>query len=68
VVEGFAPVAIARADVVGVEERPEGVVVRGRGGAAVLVPRDVEGYERARAILSGWVPGAHGVPAGQEPR
>ena len=54
VVEGFAPVAIARADVSAVEERAEGVVVRARGGATVLVPREVEGYERARAILAGW--------------
>lgn len=53
-VDGFAPVAIPRADVVGVEERPAGLVVRGRGGASLLVPRELEGYERARARLAGW--------------
>ena len=55
-VEGFAPVAIPRGDVASVEERAEGVLVRGRSGTAVLVPREVEGYDRARAILAGWDP------------
>lgn len=55
VVEGYAPVAIPRAQVVAVEERPTGLVVRGRGGATLLVPREVDGYERARARLASWV-------------
>jgi hypothetical protein len=54
-VDGFATIAIARAEVSGVEERPAGLVVRGAGGVALLVPREVEGYERARALLAGWV-------------
>jgi hypothetical protein len=53
-VEGFASTSIARADVVAVEEVAAGVVVRGRDGGAVIVPREVEGYERARALLAGW--------------
>jgi hypothetical protein len=55
-VAGAAPVRIARADVEAVEERAAGIVVRGRGGAALLVPRDVEGYDRAREALAAWRP------------
>jgi hypothetical protein len=55
-VAGFRPVSIARADVEAVEERAEGLVVRGRDGATLLVPRDVEGYARAREALLGWRP------------
>jgi len=55
-VDGFAPVRIARADVEAVAELPEGLVVRGRGGAALLVPRDLEGYARLRSALAGWTP------------
>ncbi len=54
-VAGVAPVRIARADVAAVEERPEGIVVRGRSGAALLVPRDLDGYTRAREALARWV-------------
>jgi len=57
-VAGVPPVRIARADVAGVEERPEGLVVRGRSGAALLVPRDVDGFARAREALARWAPGA----------
>jgi hypothetical protein len=53
-VEGFPPIAIARADVSGVEERSAGLVVRGRGGASLLVPREIDGYDRARARLAEW--------------
>jgi hypothetical protein len=54
VVEGFAPLTLPRAQVVAVEERPAGLVVRGHGGASLLVPREVDGYERARARLASW--------------
>jgi hypothetical protein len=54
VVEGFPAVAVARADVVAVEERPAGVVVTGRAGETLLVPREVEGYDRARALVAAW--------------
>jgi hypothetical protein len=56
-VAGVAPVRIARAEVASVEERPEGLVVRGRSGAALLVPREIDGYARARQALVGWAPG-----------
>jgi hypothetical protein len=55
VVDGFPPIRIARAEVVSVEERPAGVVVRSRDGASLLVPRELEGYERARDVLAGWL-------------
>jgi hypothetical protein len=55
-VDGFPPIAIARAEVSGVEERPTGLVVRGARGAALLVPREVEGYERVRALVAAWAP------------
>lgn len=54
VVEGFPPIAIPRAEVVAVEEQAAGIVVRARGGASLLVPREVGGYDRARALLAGW--------------
>ncbi len=63
-VAGFPPIRIARADVAAVDERGAGLVVRGRGGASLLVPREIEGYERARALLAAWAappnPGAAG--------
>lgn len=55
-VVGAAPLRIARAEVTAVEERPEGLVVRGRSGAALLVPRDLDGYPRAREALARWTP------------
>jgi len=59
VVEGFPPVRIPRAEVRSVEESAAGVVVRSRGGATLLVPRELDGYERARATLAEWA-----APAG----
>lgn len=56
VVDGFPPVRIGRAEVAAVDERPGGLVVRGRGGASILVPREVEGYDRARSLLASWAP------------
>jgi hypothetical protein len=55
-VEGFPPIAIGRGEVAAVEERSAGLVVRSRGGASLLVPREVEGYERVRARLADWAP------------
>jgi hypothetical protein len=37
-----------------VEERAEGVVVRDRSGRSLLVPRELEGYERVRGLVSAW--------------
>jgi hypothetical protein len=62
-VSGFAPVRIARADVESIGERADGVVVRGRGGAALLVPREIDGYARLREALAGWAPTAGGAGA-----
>jgi hypothetical protein len=53
-VSGFPGIRIAREDVAAVEERGAGLVVRDRGGRALLVPREVEGYERVRALLAAW--------------
>jgi hypothetical protein len=53
-VSGFPPARIARAEVAGVEERPAGLVVRDRAGRALLVPRELDGYERVRELLRGW--------------
>jgi hypothetical protein len=57
-VEGFPRIRIARGDVASVEERAAGLVVRSRGGASLLVPRELDGYERARELLAGWRPPA----------
>jgi hypothetical protein len=54
VVSGFPPIRIARAELAGVEERAEGVVVRDRSGRSLLVPRELEGYERVRGLVSAW--------------
>jgi hypothetical protein len=53
-VSGFPPLRVARADVEAVEEGAAGLVVRGRGGVALLVPREVEGYARLREALAAW--------------
>lgn len=53
-VTGFPPIRMARSDVSGIEERATGLVVRDRTGRALLVPREVEGYERVRELLAGW--------------
>ncbi len=55
-VAGVPTVRISRGEVAAVEERPEGLVVRGGSGAALLVPRDVDGYARAREALARWAP------------
>ncbi len=60
-VAGFAPLRIGRADVEGIGERPDGIVVRARGGTALLVPRDLEGYARLREALAGWGAGTGGA-------
>lgn len=53
---GFPSIRIARADIAAVEERGAGLVVRGRAGQALLVPREVDGYERIRELLAAWRP------------
>jgi hypothetical protein len=53
-VEGFPPVRLARADVAAVEEGPRGLAVRDRAGRGLLVPRELDGYERLRAALEAW--------------
>lgn len=63
-VAGFVPVRIARADVAAVEEIAAGLVVRGRGGEALLAPRELEGYARLREALAAWGPPA--VPPVEE--
>jgi hypothetical protein len=55
-VAGFPPVRILRADVAAIEERTVGLVVRDRAGRSLLVPREVDGYERVRELLGGWRP------------
>ena len=57
-VSGFPPIRIARADVFAIEERAAGLVVRDRAGRSLLVPREVDGYERVRELLAGWHPTA----------
>lgn len=61
-VEGFAPTAIPRGDVVAVEEQAAGLVVRGRDGTSLLVPRELEGYERARERVAAWSPAPRAAP------
>lgn len=56
--EGFPSARIARDAVRAIEELPQGLVVRGPGEESILVPRDVEGWERIREILSRWAPGS----------
>jgi hypothetical protein len=53
-VSGFPSVRILRAELAGVEERAAGLVIRDRGGHALLVPREVDGYERVRELLGAW--------------
>jgi hypothetical protein len=59
-VSGFPPLRIARADVETIRERADGIVVRGRGGAALLVPRDLDGYAQLRETLAGWTASPRG--------
>lgn len=56
-VVGAPAVRIARAEVAAVEERPEGLVVRARGGGALLVPRGLDRFARARELLAAWSSG-----------
>jgi hypothetical protein len=53
-VDGYRPERIARAELTAFEERPAGLVVRGPGGRAVVIPRELDGYERVRAAVLGW--------------
>jgi hypothetical protein len=55
-VDGFAPVRIARAEIASVGEGPRGLVVRDRAGRALLVPREIDGYDRLRSALAAWAP------------
>ncbi len=55
-VVGYPDVRIARDEVTAVGDTPGGLVVRGRSGEAVAVPRELEGYERLRAALLAWKP------------
>ncbi len=59
-VTGGPPLRIARADVETIGERADGIVVRARGGAALVVPRALEGYARVREALAGWGAGRAG--------
>ncbi len=59
-VEGFPSARIARAEVEAIEELPQGLVVRGPGEASILVPREVEGWDRIREALSRWAPISRG--------
>jgi hypothetical protein len=54
-VRGFPRLAVDRADLEALEERAAGLVVRGRSGVTLLVPREVDGYDRARVRLTGWL-------------
>ena len=51
---GFPLVRILRADVTAIEEIPGGLAVRGRDGRGLVVPRELDGYERVREALAGW--------------
>jgi hypothetical protein len=53
-VSGFPGVRIARADVASIAEQAAGIVVRDRAGTSLLVPREIDGYERAREALAAW--------------
>jgi len=55
-VSGFPSIRIARAEVSAIEERAAGLVVRDRAGRSLLVPRELDGYERVRELLAGWGP------------
>ncbi|WP_242345439.1 hypothetical protein [Anaeromyxobacter terrae] len=51
---GFPPVRILRADVAAIEEIRAGLAVRARDGRGIVVPRELDGYERVREALAGW--------------
>lgn len=50
---GLATLRIGRAEVTAVAEDPRGISIRA-GGRALLVPRQLEGYERFREALAAW--------------
>ena len=50
---GFPTLRIGRADVTAVVEDQAGISVRA-GDRALLVPRQLQGYERFREALAGW--------------
>jgi hypothetical protein len=64
---GFPPLRIARGDVAAVDERPAGLVLHDRAGHALLVPREVDGYARARELLLAWRPEGGAAPRGPRP-
>jgi len=51
---GFPPVRILRTDVASIEELRSGLAVRARDGRGIVVPRELDGYERIRDALAGW--------------
>jgi hypothetical protein len=53
-VVGFPAVRILRAEVAALEDVPAGLAVRARDGRGLVVPRELDGYERVRAALAGW--------------
>lgn len=53
-VEGYPPIRITRTEVTALEEHAAGVTVRGAGGKGLVVPRELEDYERIRAVLVTW--------------
>jgi hypothetical protein len=52
-VPGSPTLRIGRAEVTAVEEDPRGISVRA-AGRALLVPRQLQGYERFREALAAW--------------
>jgi hypothetical protein len=55
-VEGYPEVRIERGDVASVGEAAAGLVVRARAGPALVVPRELEAYDRVRAAILAWRP------------
>jgi hypothetical protein len=55
-VVGVPEVRIERGEVASVGEAPAGLVVRARAGPALVVPRELEAYDRVRAALLSWRP------------
>ncbi|MFO0581504.1 MAG: hypothetical protein U0229_04455 [Anaeromyxobacter sp.] len=53
-VVGYPETRIPRAEVASVGEAPAGVVVRAKGGQAIVVPRELDGYDRLRAAVASW--------------
>jgi len=51
---GFPPVRILRGDVASIEEMGAGLAVRARDGRGIVVPRELDGYDQVRDVLSGW--------------